>query len=112
MLNNIHPIDELSGLARARGRDHETRTVNPALVEQFLQEGWTVARSNKKSVRLRRPKDHGPLLEDRVWTLLYRMRFPWLSGKGGCQLAVNPKDPDSPESQIDVVAMDGLTTRS
>lgn len=106
MLNNIHPIDELSGLARARARDHDTKTVNPALVEQMVKEGWTVARSNKKSVRLRRPKDHGPLLEDRVWTLLYRMQFPLLSGKGGSQLVVSPKDPDSPESQIDVVAMD------
>ena len=106
MLNNIHATDELSGLARARARDHETKTVNPALVEQMVKEGWTVARSNKKSVGLRRPKDHGPLLEDRVWTLLYRMRFPLLSGKGGSQLVVNPKNPESPESQIDVVAMD------
>lgn len=106
MLSNIHPIEELSGLARARARDHETKTVNPVLVEQLVAEGWTVARSNKKSVRLRTPKDHGLLLEDRVWTLLYRMRFPLLSGKGGAKLVVNPKDPDSPESQIDVVAMD------
>lgn len=106
MLNNIHEIDELSGFARARARAYETKTVNPALVGQMIQEGWVVARSNKKSVRLRRPKSHGPWLEDRVWTLLHRMRFPFLSGKGGSQLAVNPRDPDSPKSQIDIVAMD------
>jgi len=55
---------------------------------------------------LRRQKAHGILLEDRVWTLLYRMQFPFLSGQGGAQLNLTPKDEKSAESQIDVVAID------
>ena len=65
MLNNVFPREELSGLARARARDYETKTVNPALSEQLVAEGWVVDRKNTKSVRLRRPKSHGTHLEDR-----------------------------------------------
>jgi DNA sulfur modification protein DndB len=106
MLSNIDSIDKLSGLARANARDYETKTVNPALVERLISEGWTVDKSNKKSVRLRRSKPHGKLLEDRVWTLLHRMQFSVLSKQGGGQLELDPRDSESPSSQIDVVGID------
>ncbi len=106
MLNNVSPIDDLAGLARARSLDYETKTVNPALVNELIAEGWTLDRRNKKSVRLRKPKAHGTYLEDRVWTLFYRMQFPMLSGKGGAELVLEPKNPESPTSQIDVAALD------
>jgi DGQHR domain-containing protein len=106
LLNNVVPLEEVAGLARTNARDYETRTVNPALVEQLTVEGWVVDRRNKKSVRLRRPKSHGKHLEDRVWTLFYRMRFPLLSGEGGAELLIDPKDLKSPTTQIDVAALD------
>lgn len=106
MLNNVAPIEELSGLARARARDYETKTVNPALSDQFVAEGWAIDQRNTKSIRLRKPKVHGTLLEDRVRTLFYRMQFPFLSGKGGAQLVLEPKNPESPTTQIDAVAID------
>jgi DNA sulfur modification protein DndB len=106
MLNNIYPIGDLASLARARGRGFETKTVSAAVVEQMLADGWEVDRKNKKSVRMRRPKAHDVLLEDRLWSLLYRMRFPVLSGEGGASLVLSPKDEESPSSQIDVVAID------
>src|SRR5258708_31567325 len=106
MLNNVAPMEELAGLARARARDYETKTVNPALVDQLITEGWALDRRNQKSVRLRKPKAHGTYLEDRVWTLFYRMQFPILSGKGGAELILEPKNPKSPTTQIDVAALD------
>jgi DGQHR domain-containing protein len=106
MLNNVVGIEELGGLARARARDYETKTVNPALVEQLVADGWTVDKRNRKSVRLRKPKAHGNHLEDRVWTLFYRMQFPLLSGKGGAELVLEPKNPESPTTQIDAAALD------
>ncbi len=106
MLNNVVPIEDLGGLARARARDYETKTVNPALVEQLIADGWTVDQRNRKSVRLRKPKSHGNHLEDRVWTLFYRMQFPLLSAKGGAELTLEPKNPESPTTQIDVAAFD------
>jgi DNA sulfur modification protein DndB len=106
MLNNVVSIEELGGLARARARDYETKTVNPALVEHLVADGWSVDKRNKKSVRLRKPKSHGSQLEDRVWTLFYRMQFPLLSGKGGAELVLDAKNADSPITQIDVVVLD------
>jgi len=106
MLNNVVPIEELAGLARSRARDFETKTINPALVEQAMAEGWTLEKRNRKSVRVRRPKLHGPRFEDRVWTLFFRMRFPVLSSRGGAELVLEPNNPKSPTSQIDIVAID------
>ena len=106
MLNNVLPIEELSSLARAKARHYDTRTANPALVEPLLAEGWTIDRRNRKSVRLRRDKSHGSALEDRVWSLFFRMHFPFLSGKSGAELVLEPKNATSPTSQIDVVAID------
>jgi DNA sulfur modification protein DndB len=106
MLSNLYPIEDLSSLSRAKARDYETKTVSPSSVQDLAGEGWKVDRSNKKSVRLQRPKSHGALLEDRVWTLLHSMRFPILSGEGGAQLALDSKSPDTPKSQLDVVAVD------
>ncbi|MDP3013858.1 MAG: DGQHR domain-containing protein, partial [Candidatus Subteraquimicrobiales bacterium] len=106
MLNNIEPVENWRGLARAKGHDYETKTVHPLLVEEALSEGWNVDKKNAKSVRLKRKKSHGNHLEDRVWSLLYRMGFSHLSGDGGGSLVVNPKDPDGPKTQIDVVGID------
>lgn len=72
----------------------------------MLADGWSVDKKNRKSVRVRREKSGGGLLEDRVWTLFYRMQFPLLSGTGGAELELSPKDPDGVGSQVDVVAID------
>lgn len=106
MLNNLEPVASLRGLARSKARDYVTKTVSRSLVDDALGEGWTEDKRNKTSVRLRRVKTHGAYLEDRVWTLFYRLGFSHLSGVGGAQLVLNPKDSTSPKTQIDVVAID------
>lgn len=106
MLKNVVSIEELGSLARATARDYETKTANLGLVEQLIVDGWSVDKRNKKSVRLQKLKSHGHQLEDRVWTLFYRMQFPLLSGKGGAELLLEPKNPETPTTQIDVVALD------
>ena len=105
MLINVQPIEELGSIARANARDYETKTVSPSAVSELKADGWCISKENNKSVRLKRRKRHGSLLEDRVWTLLYRMNFRYLSGKGGGQLHVNAGD-EAPTSQLDVVALD------
>lgn len=106
MLNNVKPVDELRGVARAKASDHHTKTVTPSACEEMLQEGWEIKKRNKRSIRLAKKKGQGLLLEDRVWTLLYRMGFQFLAGEGGARLRITPKDPESPTSLLDVVAID------
>ncbi len=105
-LQNIDERDNLSGLARSKSRIYETKTVHPKTVDDYLPKGWTEDKPNKKSVRLRKPKSLADRLEDRVWSLMYRLGFPLLSGERGAQLILNPKDEKSPKTQIDVVAID------
>ncbi|MBI2861393.1 MAG: DGQHR domain-containing protein [Chloroflexi bacterium] len=106
MLSNVGPVDSYRGLARAKAREYVTKTVSRPQVEELVAAGWKQQQQGKKSVRLIRPKTHGVHLEDRVWTLLYRMGFTHLSGAGGAQLLVNPKDADGPKTQVDVVGID------
>lgn len=106
MLKNIESVEKLRGLARARTQDYETKTVHPKLMDEEAAKGWSVLKKNKKSVRLKRAKPAWKNLEDRVWSLLYRMKFSEMSADGGATIATVAKEPEGPESQIDVVAID------
>src|SRR6266542_2847604 len=105
MIEGLDPTDSLQGLARAKSRSYETKTVNSKLIEDCLSKGWTIDKQNKATTRLRRNKQHGQLLEDLVWSLLYKMRFNLLSGKDGAVLRL-PGGNDAPVTKIDVVGID------
>jgi len=106
MIENIKEIANLVGLARLKGRHFEIRTIHQADLDDYLAQGWEFIKKLNKRVQIKRPKSHSTLLEDRVWSLFYKMGFGLLSAEGGAQLAINPKDNDSPKSQIDVIAID------
>lgn len=106
MLANVLPVDELRSLARKNKLPYITRTVLNAKVDDTRSEGWEIEKKSKRSTRLKKDKMHSTLLEDRVWSLFYRMGFTHLSGKGGAFLAIDPKDENSPKNQIDVVGLD------
>src|SRR5207244_9764147 len=91
---------------RAKQRAYETKTTHPKRVDDDIAEGSAIDKKNKASVRLRKEKSHDVLLEDRVWSLLYRMEFSCLSQEKGASLVIIPKDPGGPETQIDVVGID------
>ena len=106
MLANIKTTEDLGSIARKKKREYENKSVHPMLVDEELAHGWLVEKRNETTVRLQKPKIHSQLLEDRVWMLLYRMGFTHLSDHGGAILTINPKDDNSPTSQIDVVGVD------
>ena len=106
MLENISPAKELRSIARRKARGEILKSVRHPLVEEELAKGWTGIKTNRNTTRLSKPKPHHVLLEDQVWTLLYRMGFDYLSSEGGATLVLNSKDPASPRTQIDVVAID------
>src|SRR5438477_3565755 len=89
MLVNVEPVESLRGLARIKARSYESKTIPYDLLDAELAMGWDILAKNKSSVRIIRPKPHGTALEDRVWTLLYRMGFSYLSGMKGATLLVN-----------------------
>lgn len=106
MLKNIFPIDELTALARSRTKAFQTKSVHEKLADDAIAEGWNILKKGKTSVRLQRTKPLSSHFEDRVWTLLFRMQFEFLSGAGGGQLVLDPKKPDGLTNQLDVVGID------
>jgi DNA sulfur modification protein DndB len=82
-------------------------TVLPKHLEEAIDDGWTVARRNKRSVRLQRPKPIDVALEDEVWVLLARLGFPELSS--GRHFRVPISDDGVAAKQIDILAADPET---
>lgn len=107
MIRNVEPVEQLVGLSRERRRALEYVTVKPNEVTDYEARGWEVHKVNQKSVRLKRPKKRSVWLEDRVWSLLYKMGFDHMSLEGGAELSVRPGDSSGPTDQLDVVAIDG-----
>ena len=83
ILKNVFPVDDLRSLARRKSNASEFKSVPNALVQAPTDEGWHVYRKGASTTRLVREKARSVLLEDRVWSLLYKLGFTHLSGDGG-----------------------------
>jgi len=106
MLENVTALSGLSGLSRLKSRPINIKAIHPADLQEYLDQGWSFHKKLAKSIQVKRPKPHSAILEDRVWSLFYKMGFNELSADGGAKLTLNPKEPNSPKSQIDIVAID------
>src|SRR5882724_3191087 len=106
MIENILLSEEQRGFAARKSKPDEYKSVRHALVPEEIGNGWIEVKRNRFTTRLKRRKAHHAILEDRVWTLLYRMGFSHLSAQGGSYLLLRSDDPKGPNNQIDVVALD------
>jgi DNA sulfur modification protein DndB len=106
MMENILNIEQLRGVASRKNKPQEYKSVRNELVENELQSGWVVQKHNKTSTRLTRRKNHEVGFEDRVWMLMYRMGFMYMSGHAGTSIRGNPNDPSPPENDVSLVAID------
>lgn len=104
--------DDLRPVATVRAKKVDEKTVSAGSddslalkVEAEVQDGWAVAKRNKRSVRLEKPKPIDRQLEDDVWTLFYRMGFTDLNADR--QFFVAAKD--GSKRQLDVFAKDDET---
>jgi DNA sulfur modification protein DndB len=106
MLLNIDETSKLSSLAREKSKDYDFKTIKQQLLEEELSNGWEIFKKYNKTIRMRREKSHSIKLEDRVWTLLYNLRFKHISTPREAILIINSKDSDSPKTRIDTVGID------
>jgi DNA sulfur modification protein DndB len=107
MISEIFVREDLVSQYRTRKSPLEFATFPHDQVHSMLTEGWEVYRTNKTTTRMKRSKPHGSYLEDREWTLFYRMGFTHLSGLGGANLISHSTGNNKAVSnQIDVVAVD------
>ena len=106
MLENVLRHSELSRIARHRRRPYESISVRHAQVAEYLKKGWAEEKRYKTRTRLRRDKARAALLEDRVWSLLYKTGFEYISGDGGATLVHPATDGNMLNNQLDCVALD------
>ncbi|MFZ2648747.1 MAG: DGQHR domain-containing protein [Burkholderiaceae bacterium] len=106
MLDNVFQRDALGSLARANSKPFHSQSLNNKLVPDVVATGWTVVKAGNWTSRLTKPKARSTLLEHRVWTMLYRMGLPYLSGDGGGSLLLQDPLNSRVKNQLDVVAID------
>jgi len=96
---------------RSKSVDEKTVTAanKDALATKVLgeeQDGWTVAKRNKNSVRVSKPKPHDRQLEDDVWCLLYKLGFKEFNADRNFTIKLGS---NAPGRQIDIFAKDDET---
>jgi len=75
----------------------------------YLAEGWSPAKKLKRQLRLSKPKDHDLHLEDRVWSLFYRMGYADLNKGHDFVISYKAADGTLRQKQVDVFAKDSET---
>lgn len=106
MLENVKRREDLLGFARKQAKAYDRKTIRPEELSKAVDEGWSVQRKNKASFSVVRNRPRRALLESRVWTILYRMGFNFLSGPGGARLVGARKGQEDAFEEIDIIAID------
>ena len=97
---------EITAELRSRRNQFVERRVRFGEEAALLEEGWTVVRYNKTTVRVRKPKPDDERLEDDVWSLLRLMGFKYMNEGRHFRVAVDGSEDGVSPKQIDVLAVD------
>ncbi|WP_167613471.1 DGQHR domain-containing protein [Maribellus sediminis] len=73
--------------------------------EEYLNEGWTLAKSLKSSNKYQKKKPHNEAFEDKVWAVFAKAGFTWLNSDRNFKIT-HSKSSLVPPKQIDVIAID------
>lgn len=100
--------DDIKSLARKKANQFAYKTVIEADLQGNIEKGWEISRPNKRSYRIKKPKDHDVFLEDRVWCLTQKMGYQSMNGEK-FTIAFTRDDGSKGKKQIDVFGCDGET---
>ncbi|MEZ5986443.1 MAG: hypothetical protein R3B94_10885 [Hyphomonas sp.] len=91
---------------KKRKQLYDFQTVPAAIVEEEKSKGWEFDRTLKSGIKLRRPKQHDEILENRFWSILYLLGFEKLNIGRNFYITVTGADGKKSSQQIDVLAAD------
>lgn len=95
--------------ATKRKKTHQEESIPKALVPEYIEAGWEVARELKTRTRMRRPWPHEERLENRTWYLFHLLGYPVMSSGRAFKVRIERKGAKPLEKQIDVLAKDDET---
>ena len=105
LLTGLINRSEFSGVAKLRRPDFEYLTVKKLGEAPYLQDGWSIDKSNKRTTRLRKPKPGWKIFEDKLWIILSKMGFEEMNSDHDFKIPIS-EHPDVNSKQIDVFAKD------
>lgn len=83
-------------------------SIHPADEQEYIEKGWEVVRQGKRSSRVRKQKPHNQTLEDRVWSVLFKMGYSDLNSSS-FKIRFLRENSTEGSKQIDAFACDGET---
>ncbi|MBL1437563.1 MAG: DGQHR domain-containing protein [Rhodobacteraceae bacterium] len=97
-------VSQLGRLFKSKSSKYQERSVDHALVEDLLKEGWEeYGKTLKTKTWLRKLKSHNVQFEDDIWCQLHRLGYRCLNINGNFKLPFGKSDAD--KKQIDVIAV-------
>ena len=111
-LGDLVSGDELRIASVLRAKKFDEKTVTGTVKARAMKreaeehDGWVLAKENKTSLRMQRPKPEDRQLEDDIWSLFYRMGFKEMNADRNLMLI--GKD-GLTKRQLDVFAKDDET---
>ena len=105
LLNKLSgDLPQLERLCKAKSDKYISKSVDHALAEKMLGEGWEeYGKPLKTKTRLRKLKSHSAQLEDDIWCQLYRLGYSCLNVSGDFNLPFGRRETE--KKQIDVIAV-------
>src|ERR1700722_16752626 len=71
--------EEIRAAFRRRKDEFDYQKIHPADEKKFNEQGWEAHKQLQSALWVKKRKAPDRLLEDRIWSLFYRMGYPVLS---------------------------------
>lgn len=94
-----------TGEIRRRKDKFIYEAVKKTRLKEYEDDGWEVVKENVNTYRMKKPKVHDVLFEDRIWALFARLGFEQMNRDRNFRIKYS-KDKEIPGKQIDVFAAD------
>ena len=105
---NLAIVESLKGEIRRKKDQFIYETVKKSRLKEYEDGGWEVTKENVNTYKMKKPKVHDVLFEDRVWALFARLGFEQMNKNRNFRIKYS-KEEGIPGKQIDVFAADSET---
>lgn len=99
----VTDISSLGKLYRSKKKEYIEQNVEHNEVESYITDGWEKVKELKTKWKIRKPKKHSKLFEDKVWCQFYDLGYRILNRNETLELPFSSDSKD--KMQIDVLAI-------